>query len=199
MSCPEPLYVRGCSLKFSPSYQAPSNGGVTLSGGEPLLQFDFSRAILERCRAEGVHTAIESAVNYPWERVAAMLEVTDLVMIDIKHMDSARHREYTGVPNERILENALRLGQQPQPLIVRTPLIPGVNDNEADIAAIAAFARQLPNLVYYELLPFHPMATSKYQSLDMNYRAKDLARNTNERVEALTEVARAAGIEARHG
>jgi pyruvate formate lyase activating enzyme len=185
-------------LRDRPFYET-SNGGVTLSGGEPLLQFDFSRAILERCRAEGVHTAIESAVNYPWERVAAMLEVTDLVMIDIKHMDSARHRECTGVPNERILENALRLGQQPQPLIVRTPLIPGVNDNEADIAAIAAFVKQLPNLVYYELLPFHPMATSKYQSLDMDYRAKDLARNSNERVEALTEVARAADIEARHG
>jgi pyruvate formate lyase activating enzyme len=185
-------------LRDHPFYET-SGGGVTLSGGEPLLQFEFSRAILERCKAEGVHTAIESAVNYPWERVAAMIKVTDLVMIDIKHMDSARHREATGVPNERILENALKLGQQPQPLIVRTPLIPGVNDNEADIAAIATFVKQLPNLVYYELLPFHPMATSKYQSLDMDYRAKDLARLSNERVEALTEVARAVGIEARHG
>jgi pyruvate formate lyase activating enzyme len=185
-------------LRDKPFYET-SNGGVTLSGGEPLLQPAFSYAILERCRAEGVHTAIETAANFSWERVAAILPVTDLVMMDIKLMDSARHRECTGVPNERILENAHKLGEQPIPLIVRTPIVPGVNDNPDDVAAIAQFAATLPNLLYYELLPFHPMATSKYTSLDLDYGAKGLKTPPNEQIEALTRVAAGFGVTARHG
>jgi pyruvate formate lyase activating enzyme len=185
-------------LRDKPFYET-SDGGVTLSGGEPLLQPAFSYAILERCRAEGVHTAIETAANFSWERVAAILPVTDLVMMDIKLMDSARHRECTGVPNERILENAHKLGEQPIPLIVRTPIVPGVNDNPDDVAAIAQFAATLPSLLYYELLPFHPMATSKYTSLDLDYGAKGLKTPPNEQIEALTRVAAGFGVTARHG
>ena len=185
-------------LRDKPFYDN-SGGGITLSGGEPLLQFDFSYAVLEQCRAKGIHTAIETAANLPWERIAAILPVVDLVMMDIKMMDSKLHKECTGVPNERILENALKLGQQPQPLIVRTPIVPGVNDTAGQVAEIAAFVKQLPNLMYYELLPFHPMATSKYDSLDIDYRARDLKRPPKEQMEALTEVARQAGITARHG
>jgi pyruvate formate lyase activating enzyme len=185
-------------LRDKPFYET-SNGGVTLSGGEPLLQLEFSYAILEQCRQQGVHTAIETAANFPWERIASLLPVVDLVMMDIKLIDSARHKECTGVPNERILENAIRLGQQPQPLIVRTPIIPGVNDNADDIRAIAEFASRLPNLLYYELLPFHPMATSKYDSLDLDYRARELKRPSKEVMEELTQVAQSVGIQARHG
>jgi pyruvate formate lyase activating enzyme len=185
-------------LRDRPFYET-SNGGVTLSGGEPLQQLDFSYAILERCRAEKVHTAIETAASFPWERVAAILPVTDLVMMDIKLMDPERHRECTGTTNERILANAERLGQQPQPLIVRTPIIPGVNDNAADVAAIAAFVAKLPNLQYYELLPFHPMATSKYDSLGMDYRARELKFSPKETLDELVSVAQGYGIPARHG
>lgn len=185
-------------LRDRPFYET-SNGGVTLSGGEPLLQLDFSYAILERCRQEGVHTAIETAANFPWERVAVILPVTDLVMMDIKLMDSKKHRECTGVPNEQILANALRLGEQPQPLIVRTPIIPGVNDTAEEIRAIAEFAARLPNLLYYELLPFHPMAKGKYHSLDMDYRAQDLKMPKREQMDELTAVAASVGVAARHG
>jgi pyruvate formate lyase activating enzyme len=185
-------------LRDRPFYET-SKGGVTLSGGEPLLQRDFSYAILERCKAEGLHTAIETAANYPWERVASILPVTDLVMMDIKLMDAQKHRECTGVSNERILDNALRLGQQSQPLIVRTPIIPGVNDNPEEVTAIARFVAQLPNLLYYELLPFHPMARGKYNSLDLDYRAAELATPPKETMEALTAAAEAAGVPARHG
>ena len=184
-------------LRDRPFYET-SKGGITLSGGEPLLQFDFSYAILERCRQEQVHTAIETAANFPWECVAAILPVTDLVMMDIKLLDSKRHRECTGVPNERILENALRLGQQPQPLIVRTPIIPGVNDNTEDIAAIAEFVAQLPNLLYYELLPFHPMASGKYKSLNMDYRARELKAPPKSEMDDLATVAMYQGIKVRH-
>lgn len=181
------------------AFYETSKGGVTISGGEPLLQRDFTYGILAVCREEGIHTAIETAANFPWERVASILPVTDLVMMDIKLMDSEKHRECTGVPNERILANAERLGQQPIPLIVRTPIIPGVNDTPEEIAAIAAFVSKLPNLVYYELLPFHPMATSKYDSLDMDYRARNLKPPSKEKMDALTQVAAQYGIRARHG
>ena len=185
-------------LRDKPFYDN-SGGGVTLSGGEPLLQFDYSYAVLQQCKEKGVHTAIETAANFPWERVAAILPVVDLVMMDIKVMDAAKHKECTGVPNERILANALKLGQQPQPLIVRTPIVPGVNDTPEEVAAIAQFVKQLPNLMYYELLPFHPMAASKYDSLDISYKARDLKRPPKDKMDALTEVAKAAGITARHG
>jgi pyruvate formate lyase activating enzyme len=184
-------------LRDRPFYET-SKGGVTLSGGEPLLQFDFAYAILERCREEGLHTAIETAAHFPWERVAAILPVTDLVMMDVKLMDAARHKACTGVSNERILRNAERLGREAKELIVRTPIIPGVNDNEADVSAIAEFVSTLPNLLYYELLAFHPMGGSKYQSLDMDYRARDLKTPSKEHMDALSDAARRYGIEVRH-
>jgi pyruvate formate lyase activating enzyme len=184
-------------MRDLPFYET-SEGGVTLSGGDPLCQLDFSRAVLTRCREEGLHTAIETAANVPWERLASILPLTDLVMMDIKLMDAARHRECTGVPNERILENARCLGEQPYPLIVRTPIIPGVNDNEADVAAIAEFVSTLPNLLYYELLPFHPLASGKYDSLDMDYRARQLKRPEKEQMAALAEAAQRFEIEVKY-
>ena len=185
-------------LRDRPFYET-SDGGVTLSGGEPLLQLAFSKAILQQCRDEGLHTAVETAANLPWDRIASILPLTDLAMMDIKLMDSARHRECTGVANERILENARRLGRKARSLIVRTPIVPGVNDNADDVRAVAEFAATLPNLLYYELLPFHPMATSKYDSLDIDYRARDLKSPPQEDMERLTAVAASVGVDARHG
>ena len=185
-------------LRDRPFYDT-SKGGVTLSGGEPLLQFDFSRAILERCQAEGLHTAIETAANFAWDRVASILPVTNLVMMDVKVMDSATHKECTGVPNERILANALRLAAEAESLIIRTPIIPGVNDTERQVAEIAEFVAGLPNVLYYELLPFHPMALSKYTSLDIDYRAKDLNSPSSDQMDRLTEVAQIYVSKARHG
>ncbi len=181
------------------AFYASSGGGVTLSGGEPLLQLDFSCAVLARCRELGIHTAIETAAHFPWSRLASILPHVDLVMMDIKHMDSRKHRQSTGVPNERILENAARLGRQPQPLIIRTPVIPGVNDAVADIAAIAEFVATLPNLLYYELLPYHPMAESKYRSLGRPNRAADLAPPSADKMAELVAAAAAAGATVRTG
>jgi pyruvate formate lyase activating enzyme len=181
------------------AFYASSGGGLTVSGGEPLLQFDFTYALLAEARRHGIHTAVETAANFPWERVAAILPVVDLVMMDIKHLDSAKHRAATGVPNERILANARRLGAQPQPLIVRTPVIPGVNDTVEEIAAIADFVAQLPGLAYYELLPYHPMATSKYRSLDLDYRAVDLVPPTKAKMAELAAAAARHGIDVRTG
>ena len=181
------------------AFYTESGGGITISGGEPLLQFDFTYDILARCRELGIHTAIETAANFPWERVAAILPVTDLVMMDIKHMDSETHRRCTGAPNERILSNARRLGQEAQPLIIRTPIVPGVNDSVEQVSAIASFVAQLPNLLYYELLPYHPMAKSKYRSLDLVYQAEELVSPSREKVAELAAAAEAQGIRVRTG
>ncbi len=181
-------------LRDRPFYDT-SGGGVTLSGGEPLVQRDFARAILERCRAEGLATALETAGNCRWEDLTAVLEFTDLVLMDIKLMDPARHRQATGVSNERILANARRLVQAGQPVIFRVPVVPTVNDSVDDIAAIADFVSSLaaenpgtpPSL---ELLSFHRMAGSKYQSLGLSYHAAELEPLSKERMAELEAVVR---------
>ncbi len=180
------------------AFYETSGGGVTISGGDPMLQLEFTEAILSRCRDAGIHTAIETAANVPWERLERILAVTDLLMMDVKVMDPERHRAVTGVPNERILANAERLSATGVPMIVRTPIVPGVNDDEDSVRAIAAFVSTLPSLVSYELLRFHAMATQKYNSLGLTYDAATLKAPTPEQMELLTQIAGSYGIEARH-
>jgi len=174
-----------------------SGGGVTLSGGEPLFQRDFACEVLRLARSEGIHTAIETSMAWPWEHAAPILPDTDLVMVDIKLMDSVRHQDWTGAPNEQILENARRLSHEPRPLIVRTPVIPGVNDTPDEVGRIADLIAGFPNLEYYELLPYHPLGTGKYQSLGMEYKLAGLKRPEGDQMRMLAEVARRRGIEVR--
>ena len=167
------------------TFYATSGGGVTLSGGEPLMQRDFAHAILERCQEEGLHTAIETAANCRWEDLESLLPVTELFMMDIKHMDPACHKDATGVSNERILANADRLAASGKPVLFRIPVIPTVNDTVEEISAIAAFVHELGklgvaqqnlehDLPQLELLTFHRLAADKYQSLGLDYRAATL-------------------------
>lgn len=175
------------------AFYETSGGGVTLSGGEPLLQRDFAAAILARCRAEGLPTAIETAAHCRWQDLAVLLPVTDLVLMDLKLIDPARHREATGVSNERILANARRLVQAGKPVLFRVPVVPSVNDTPGDIAAIADFVRGLAEEVgasrpSLELLAFHRLAGSKYQSLGMAYRAGHLEPLSKEQMAELAAV-----------
>ena len=176
-----------------------SNGGVTLSGGDPVVQLDFSRAILERCKAEGLHTAIETAANCRWNDLDALLPVTDLIMMDIKHLDPDKHREVTGVSNDLILENVRRLAQTGKPLIIRVPVVPTVDDTPEEIEAIAQFVRSFPNLQYLELLPFHRLGQSKYHALGFNYHASHLRTPTKDKMRELATKAEKFGIEVRVG
>lgn len=186
------------ALRDRPFYET-SHGGVTLSGGEPLLQLAFCRAILEGVRGEGVHTAIETNACWSWERMEPLLPLVDLWMVDVKTMDSDLHRQVTGASNDQILANLRRLADADAPLIVRTPVVPGVNDDAEAIHAIAEYVAGLRTLVYYELLPFHPMAVGKYCSLGLDYRAAKLERPSQEAMAALAKVAAAVGIEVRTG
>jgi len=176
-----------------------SNGGVTLSGGDPVVQHVFSRAILERCKAEGLHTAIETAANCPWNNLAALLPVTDLIMMDIKHLDTKKHNEITGVSNERILNNAQLLAQTSKSLIIRVPVVPTVNDTLGEIISVAQFVQSFPNLQYLELLPFHRLGQNKYHGLGLNYCASHLKTPTKEKMRELAAGVKELGIEVRIG
>lgn len=180
-------------LRDQPFYEQ-SGGGITLSGGEPLLQQPFSLRVLQMCRQAGLHTAIETAAFCRWESLAELLPWLDLVIMDVKLMDDAQHRAVTGVSNRRILENARRLAKTDAPLIVRTPVIPTVNDTPYAICAVATLLRDFPNLLYYELMPFHRLAEGKYRSLDLPYRASGLVPPARETMEALAQRARDCGV-----
>jgi pyruvate formate lyase activating enzyme len=173
-----------------------SGGGVTFSGGEPLLQAAFCLEVLRGCRGSGLHTAIETAAFCRWEELAELLPWLDLVIVDVKLLDDAAHRSATGVSNAPILENVRRLATTSVPLLVRTPVVPGVNDTPEAISALAAFLRAIPNLVAYELMPFHRMAEVKYRSLGLADRAGHLQPPAPETLRALAEEARAAGVQA---
>jgi len=165
-----------------------SGGGVTLSGGEPLLQLEFSCSILKACRKEGISTAVETSGHARWQDIAGLLPLLDLVMMDLKHMDPEKHRWGTGVSNKLILANARRLVETDKPIIFRVLVIPTVNDTTAEIKAIANFVdsllcRRVENSpgggipsqgISLELLAYHPLAGDKYRSLGKENQAKSL-------------------------
>lgn len=172
------------------AFYANTGGGVTISGGEPLLQKQFTLEILKKCKEEGLHTAIETAANCSWDDLADVLDVTDLVMMDLKHMDSEKHRLTTGMPNERILANAERLAASGKPIIFRIPVIPTVNDTDEEIIAISRFVCRLmienpDSPITLELLQFHQLAGDKYRSLDLDYKAGELQPLSKARMEHL--------------
>lgn len=179
------------------AFYPSSGGGVTFSGGEPVLQTDFLHDLLVRCQSEGVHTAIETAGHYPWARLERLLPHIDMVMMDIKHMDSAQHKAATGAPNELILANARRLAATPVPVLFRVPVIPTVNDTPAAIHAIAQFVRELSELrgapIPLELLQFHRLAENKYTSLGRIYKAHSLP-DTVENFHDLEEIVQEFGL-----
>ena len=160
-----------------------SGGGVTLSGGEPLLQGEAAAAVLRGCKAHDVHTAVETAGNVPWETFAAVLPLTDLFLYDIKGIDEALHQKNTGVGNRLILENARRLVSSGANVRFRMPYIPGFNSAEAP--AVAAFAKGLG--CKPELMPYHNIGAGKYAALGRPYPAEGVLPPTPAQMRPLSE------------
>ena len=190
------------------AFYETSSGGVTLSGGEPSLNTAFAYGILEQCKNHQLHTAIETCGECPWEFLEHLLPVTDLIMMDIKQIEPHSHRMATGKSNERILDNARRLALTDTPIVFRTPVVPTVNDSPEDIGQIAAFVRTLQELrrarangqagadITYELLAFHRLASDKYRSLGLEYKASAIEPPSKDQMRELAETARRLGVEA---
>ena len=176
-----------------------SGGGVTLSGGECLAQPEFAAALLKACKQNGLHTAIESTANAPFTDIEKILPYLDLYLMDVKHMDSEKHKEYTGADNERILENAKHIAQSGVELIIRTPVVPGFNDTAEEIRAISRFAASLPGVKEHHLLPYHRLGQDKYVGLGRNYSLKEIEPPTKEKMEYLLSIAEESGLKCQIG
>lgn len=142
-----------------------ADGGVTCSGGECMLQPDFLAALLHECRARGIHTAVDTAGDVPPESLLRIAPDADLFLYDVKCMDDARHRQYTGVGNVRILRNLAMLLDRGGRVWIRVPVIPGVNDDPAEMRQLKAFLDAHGGAERVELLPYHAMGTHKYAAL----------------------------------
>ena len=168
-----------------------SGGGVTLSGGEPLLQPAFASAILTLCRSAGLHTAMETSGYARPEVFRRIAPLVDLFLYDLKQMDSTRHREICGVSNEVILANLRYLASAGREVVVRYPVIPGYNDDDANVAALGAFLRDA-GLRRVDLLPYNPAAGSRYLLLEAAYPLEGVRPPSPDR---LAELGRSLGVE----
>ena len=143
-------------------FYASSGGGVTLTGGEPIMQGDFAFALASAAHKDGIHVAIDTSGFAPWAAFERMLSVVDLFLYDLKCMDSKRHRELTGVDNRAILENLRRLDDAGAKTWIRCPLAPGLNDSDEDLTVLKAFTSRLRNMEKLEICPYHPLGLEKY-------------------------------------
>jgi pyruvate formate lyase activating enzyme len=176
-----------------------SGGGVTFSGGEPLLQRDFLLALLKACKGEDIHTAVDTCGFAPWETLDDIREHVDLFLYDLKLMDDAKHRKFTGVSNELILKNLQRLSAQGHDIFLRVPIIPGINDDAENIRQIGAFAAALPHLNRVDILPYHRAAAEKYHRLNKIYGLPETRPPSNERMAEITQILKGFGLQVKTG
>jgi len=176
-----------------------SGGGVTVSGGEPLAQPEFLEALLRGLRSENVHIAIETTGYAREEVIRKIFPLIDLILYDIKHMDSEKHRKYTGVGNERIHHNARVAAGLGIPIIIRVPVIPGYNDSEANIRATVLFAQELGGVREFHLLPYHRLGQSKYRKLGRKYLLEGVKPPSQQQIEQLAKMVESYGLKCRIG
>lgn len=212
-NCPQDaLDIRGYSVsaesvieraeRMRPFFEH-SGGGITVSGGELTMQPEFAAAILEGCHERGIHTAIETCGACSWHRLERLLPHTDLVLYDLKLMDSAMHREWTGVDNGPILENVARLAEMKEPssfdLQIRVPLIPGVTDTDENMGAIWDFMQRI-GVLSLCLLPYNPSAAAKYEWLDRPFEIEQsVTEQSSERLDDLMRIAGSRGFNVEAG
>ena len=183
--------IIGRAIRLKPFLES-SGGGITLTGGEVTSQADFAEAILAGCAARGIHTAIETCGACRWERLAQLLPYTDLVLYDIKLIDDAMHRLWTGASNRVILDNAARLAATGVPVQVRVPLIPGITDTEENLGGIFAFMQRV-GLMSVALLPYNASAAAKYEWLDLPHEIAGEPQDAG-RLSFLQEIASSMGL-----
>ena len=175
-------------------------GGITVSGGEALLQIDFLTELFRKAKAKGIHTCLDTS-GQPFTRrepffskFAELMKYTDLLLFDLKQIDDAKHRELTGRTNRNILDCARYLSDIGKPIWVRHVLVPGVTDNDDDLHALRAFIDTLQNVKRVEVLPYHAMGTYKWEQLGIPYTLKDVSAPSEERVRNAEHILTVPGI-----
>jgi pyruvate formate lyase activating enzyme len=175
-----------------------SGGGVTFSGGEPLMQPDFLEALLEGCKERNIRTALDTCGYASWETVDRINDKVDLFLYDLKSMDDLTHRKYTGVSNRLIIQNFKRLAENGSIISVRFPVIPGVNDDAENVTGTGEFALSY-GVRQVCLLPYHRAGIEKYRSLDKTCRLEDLQSPSDEKMQMIKEKLITLGLDVRIG
>ena len=170
------------------------NGGITVSGGEPLLQMDFVTAFFTLAKQQGIHTAVDTA-GQPFrsetdylKRFDRFMDVTDLFILDLKMMDDAGHRSLTGVGNKNIIELAEYLSDSGKEMWIRHVLVPGVTDDESDLKSMRQFISGLKTVSRVEILPYHTLGISKWKELGIPYPLEDVPTPTEEQIKRAREI-----------
>ena len=192
---------RDVTVEKDRQYYWRTGGGLTLSGGESLCQPEFATALLQAAQESGISTAMESMGCAKWETIEKLLPYLDQYLLDIKHMNPRKHKEFTGRSNELMIENAMKIAKSGMTeLSIRVPVIPGFNDTEEEIRQIAAYTATLPNVKRMHLLPYHRLGQDKYTGLNREYLMGDVKPPTNEHMQKLLKVAEmTSGIECQIG
>jgi pyruvate formate lyase activating enzyme len=172
-----------------------SGGGATFSGGEPLSQPDFLLALLRACQEKEIHTAVDTCGFSDWETLDGIREHVDLFLYDLKLMDDARHRKFTGASNEVILDNLRALSQRGHDIVLRLPIVPGINDDDENVRQIGAFAAALPHLNRVDILPYHHAGVEKYNRLDKVYGLPETHPPSDGRMAEIAEILRGLGLQ----
>lgn len=164
------------------SFYDTSGGGMTVSGGEPLMQYEFTLALLKAAKNSGIHTAIETSGYAEWETVRSLAPYVDIFLYDIKETDPDRHRAYTGVDNARILSNLKSLSNIGAQIVMRCPIIPGYNNREEHFHALGALAESTDGVIRVELEPYHPLGSGKAEAIGRDYPLADIPIPSNDTV-----------------
>jgi pyruvate formate lyase activating enzyme len=176
-----------------------SAGGVTFSGGEPLLQAGFLLGLLQACGERGIHTALDTSGFSSWRALDRIRPHVDLFLYDLKLFDPARHKKFTGASNVRILENLQRLSEHGNNIVLRVPIIPDVNDDLENIRSIGSFAASLPHLMRVDILPYHRAALGKYERLHKAYSFSELLVPSEQKMAQTARIFQELGLQVKIG
>lgn len=160
-----------------------SGGGVTFSGGEPIHQFEFLLKLLKECKKKEIHTCVDTTGYVNAEKLKKIADYTDLFLYDLKHFDDKMHIKYTGISNKLILDNLKMLDNIGKPIEIRYPLIPGMNDDEADIFRMMAFLQKLKKRHPVSILPYHKIGKHKYGRFGIEYKMDGIEEPTTAQID----------------